>query len=691
MAGKQVRKLRQWAGEMITFTKEKTTLTDEFLELEHDVELRRIGVERLHMATRDYHRYLLKKRQTDALDEPQKIMPVETLGLVMINHGEEFGDESAFGQSLVKYGRAQLKLAALQEEYAKTLNDGYISHLERTMAEIGDYQAQRKKLDSRRLTLDAAATKASKQYKKEKEQKDAEDEYNKAKARYEEVSEDVQTRMIAIQENEVQQWHDLTAFLDVQLKFAMDYVGIVQDIKRDWINESSIKRVTPSRPRSVAHSFPQRSTTPTATRRPADSESDSDSPTTSAKARKERSNSKTEKDTLSRSASSARKRADSAGTASSTKRSIGVAGWASSAVSSVASIGRSGPKDGSRDKFATLDDEGSDDDSAAARRRRRGDDSDEDNDTPSRPASRGSNRTLSKRSPATRTVPLPPSIRPAPSQVQRKLVRALFDYAPSAGDELAFKAGEEVYVVSEVAEEWWMGEHADGSGRKGLFPVSYVEPVKRPPSIPSRPKLPNDSATSFSSGSGGSYKAGGGGGGGMTLQEKARRALADEPEPPPTPSDVDDDVFGDARYGVPHALSPTTARRTHHASQDSESEDDSDGQLERPLVARKASSGAVNGGKKAPPPPPPSRRGTTTPNIHANSNARHAVRSQSVGSLPSALLAKAAASSPFGGGGGQDEGGGRGSCDECGCDEFAQNKFKSKGYCNSCFHIHPPS
>jgi hypothetical protein len=41
----------QWAGEMITFSKEKTTLTDEFLELENDVELRRIGVTRSVITT----------------------------------------------------------------------------------------------------------------------------------------------------------------------------------------------------------------------------------------------------------------------------------------------------------------------------------------------------------------------------------------------------------------------------------------------------------------------------------------------------------------------------------------------------------------------------------------------------------------------------------------------------------------
>lgn len=41
MASKQLGKLKQWAGEIVSSN--KTTLTDEFRELENDVELRRGG------------------------------------------------------------------------------------------------------------------------------------------------------------------------------------------------------------------------------------------------------------------------------------------------------------------------------------------------------------------------------------------------------------------------------------------------------------------------------------------------------------------------------------------------------------------------------------------------------------------------------------------------------------------------
>lgn len=41
MASKQLGKLKQWAGEIVSSS--KTTLTDDFKDLEKDVELRRVG------------------------------------------------------------------------------------------------------------------------------------------------------------------------------------------------------------------------------------------------------------------------------------------------------------------------------------------------------------------------------------------------------------------------------------------------------------------------------------------------------------------------------------------------------------------------------------------------------------------------------------------------------------------------
>ena len=52
----------------------------------------------MHVATEDYHHVVSKKKASEVLDGEEKLLPVDALGVVMIQHGEEFGDDSAFGE-----------------------------------------------------------------------------------------------------------------------------------------------------------------------------------------------------------------------------------------------------------------------------------------------------------------------------------------------------------------------------------------------------------------------------------------------------------------------------------------------------------------------------------------------------------------------------------------------------------------
>ena len=52
---------------------------------------------RLHVASQSFHRQLSKKKVCEAIGDNEKLLPVDALGVVMIQHGEEFGDDSAFG------------------------------------------------------------------------------------------------------------------------------------------------------------------------------------------------------------------------------------------------------------------------------------------------------------------------------------------------------------------------------------------------------------------------------------------------------------------------------------------------------------------------------------------------------------------------------------------------------------------
>ena len=73
------------------------------------------------------------------------------------------------------------------------------------------------------------------------------------------------------------------------------------------------------------------------------------------------------------------------------------------------------------------------------------------------------------------------------SPATHRIVRATTDYSGSP-DQLNFRAGDEILVVSEPKSGWCMGEV---SGRRGRFPINCVEEVsggrtRIPPPLPSR-------------------------------------------------------------------------------------------------------------------------------------------------------------------------------------------------------------
>ena len=58
-------------------------------------------VYRLQIVSDNYYRFLSKKKALDDLpEEPGKLSARDSFGIVMISHGEEFGEDSAFGPSL---------------------------------------------------------------------------------------------------------------------------------------------------------------------------------------------------------------------------------------------------------------------------------------------------------------------------------------------------------------------------------------------------------------------------------------------------------------------------------------------------------------------------------------------------------------------------------------------------------------
>ncbi|KAJ7171660.1 hypothetical protein C8R43DRAFT_1094216 [Mycena crocata] len=649
MAGKQLGKLRQWAGEVIS-SRDKTTVSDEFKELEKDVELRRDGAQRLFAASEAYHKHMAKKKDNVALDDAEKLLPIDTLGIVMIIHGEEFGQDSPFGNSLVTLGRAHCNVAKLQETYAQSFHDSFIASLVRFADDIKDYEALKKKLESRRLSYDAATAKHEKlkNGKKEKERNDAQEEMQRAKARYEETAEELEAHMHAIQENEIVQLRELTGLLTLEINFVEQYLDVLRETRANWPSDSH------SNSHPAKHSFPSQKFGSMRSKKSATRTSESSEDEEEARPSSRPS---------SRSASRAsRKRSDSAGTAGGEKRRLSVAGWASSAVGSVTGRGKSKSKD--KETFASLTDDPERDsghgesDNGSGNGNGNGSSSVLASSLSSitRRASKSKGSNGSSKASGQTTPKLPARILKPPSQVQRKVVRALYDFSGSS-DELAFKTGDQIVVVNEVLDGWWMGEL---NGKQGLFPTPYTEVIPDKPPLPKRAGRLDDNNHL-----------------GLELDSDDSRNIDNE---------SDDDR--DEHYGHPlAATSPFYGGPSDAASIASSVADDTDDEQNlmssfgraassRPTPPRRSTTSELfgaQGGKKAPPPPPPPRRATNSATASPLIPDRRPPSrpSSSAGSLPRPGFASAASSE-------SSHGNGRA---KGGCRDFKQNPFKPQGMC----------
>ena len=63
---------------------------------------------------------------------------------------------------------------------------------------------------------------------------------------------------------------------------------------------------------------------------------------------------------------------------------------------------------------------------------------------------------------------------PAPPQIQKQYVVALFDFAGSEDSDLSFQTGDKIEIISKANSEWWNGRL---NGREGSFPSNYVKRI----------------------------------------------------------------------------------------------------------------------------------------------------------------------------------------------------------------------
>ncbi|KAK8858604.1 hypothetical protein IAR55_002833 [Kwoniella newhampshirensis] len=671
---KQLGKVTQWTSEKV-FSGEKTQLSSDFLEFEKEIEVRRLGIERLHATSIPFYHQLTKAKPTnDPFPPPgsgkDKISYTEALGLVMIDYGDELGD--SYGNALSKYGRARCKLAGVQEEFAARVGDNYIPGMESALANVNEYKSSRKKLDSRRLALDAAITKAQTS---KKDPAGLEEEVNIAKQRFEEVEEETHARMVVLQESEAQQLEELLDLLEAELEYHTQCRDILDELRKSWTTGSSRPVTTRARSNTATSS---RSLGRTAITR-------------SHSSRQNINPSSDEETGFTPNRTRSQSNASSVGKTKEKKSMLPSFGLGKkSGLSNVAPKKKGYGKDKySESRTALHSDE----------------DEEEELPTPNNYTSGRARSQSQVTAPPTMrrafTSPTVPNTRYADPNGQ--YVKVLYDYPGDAADELELRVGQVVQVKTEVSNDWWIGEC---DGRSGLFPKAYTEEyvpspqVAIPPPMPARPRaLPPPV--------------------GQTRAMPPVVAPVTTNHLPPSPnmgyqdSELDSEAESHGFEDADNYFTASLAAAPQPTANTRERPPTKKPAPPPPPSRRAASSGNLvslasgsgsaissNGGSPYLSPPPPvfgrTRSATTTtvrqssfensPFAGSEDDEADGVHSDLDSSPP---LGQSGLSHGLGGlrlgnGGGMS----MGTCGICGCQDFTQNVFKSKGTCSTCFHAH---
>lgn len=99
------------------------------------------GMDKLQKSMNVYTKSLSKR--CDASDDKEKALPVSFLGRTMISHGEDFEQDSEFGNCLIAMGQGNERVAGLQETYSAQASSYWLEGCERNLAMMKEYQVSR--------------------------------------------------------------------------------------------------------------------------------------------------------------------------------------------------------------------------------------------------------------------------------------------------------------------------------------------------------------------------------------------------------------------------------------------------------------------------------------------------------------------------------------------------------------------
>ncbi|KAF9997947.1 hypothetical protein BGZ65_006494, partial [Modicella reniformis] len=210
----------------------KTRMDEDFHSLTNETEAKRIALEKLSDASNAYLKAISKRVEGD---DKYKGLAIETFGVSMSAKSYTIREGSSYRTALQRMGDAHQNIGAAQQELISRFGGSYLDSLERSQAQMKEYQTLQKKLHSRRQDYDA---KLAKVQKAKKEKPEWEEEMQAAKAKYEEMRENVLTLMTTINESQDENISGLKSYYDAQLAFSRRMVEILEAIPENTFEYS---------------------------------------------------------------------------------------------------------------------------------------------------------------------------------------------------------------------------------------------------------------------------------------------------------------------------------------------------------------------------------------------------------------------------------------------------------------------
>ncbi|KAF8944494.1 hypothetical protein BGZ47_004152 [Haplosporangium gracile] len=202
----------------------KARMDEDFHSLTSETEAKRVALEKLNDASQAYLKAISKRVEGD---DKHKGLAIETFGMSMSSQSYTIREGSPYRTALQRMGDAHQNIGVAQSELITRFGSSYLDCLEKSQAQMKEYQTLQKKLQSRRQDYDA---KLAKVQKAKKEKPEWEEEMQAAKAKYEETRENVLNLMTTINESQEDNMSSLKSYYDAQLAYAHRMVEILEAI-----------------------------------------------------------------------------------------------------------------------------------------------------------------------------------------------------------------------------------------------------------------------------------------------------------------------------------------------------------------------------------------------------------------------------------------------------------------------------